>query len=119
MYVNFFSRRSAVAVAISILTAMSGTAYAGEATETATTIVQYADLDLSSKAGVDNLYKRLHKASIEVCNVRSLRETGSLRASRASKACYDAAMKTAMDKLSSGVFAAEPCRSDRREHSTS
>ncbi len=51
--------------------------------------VSYADLNLSSQAGRDVLYRRLQAASSSFCGPRrSLREAGSQRQLVSNKQCY-------------------------------
>jgi len=50
--------------------------------------VSYADLNLSSQAGLVALYKRLQGASNAVCGPRSITEAGSLRAANYNRQCY-------------------------------
>jgi len=51
--------------------------------------VSYADLNLSSPAGLDALYRRLQAASSSFCGPqRSLREAGSQKQLVSNKQCY-------------------------------
>lgn len=52
--------------------------------------VSYADLDLSSEAGLTTLYQRLRSATDAVCGPRrSLREAGSLQRLINNRHCYN------------------------------
>ena len=61
--------------------------------------VSYADLDLSTKAGVVTLYKRLRGASKAVCGPLSMREAGSLRAANYNEQCHRDALSKAVAKF--------------------
>ncbi len=61
--------------------------------------VSYADLNLSSQAGLVALYKRLQGASKAVCGRLSLREAGSLEQLRFNKQCYRDALTKAVAKF--------------------
>jgi UrcA family protein len=56
--------------------------------------VWYADLDLNTAAGIDELYARLRTASRTVCNVGERR---SLAEAMAAKSCYARVLGTAVD----------------------
>ena len=61
--------------------------------------VSYADLNLSSQAGLVALYKRLQGASSAVCGPHSLREAGSLKAANYNRQCYRDVMTKSVAKL--------------------
>lgn len=61
--------------------------------------VSYADLDLSSDAGLQTLYTRLKAASSAVCGSRSLFEAGSLDQLAQNKRCYRKALSKAVAKF--------------------
>ncbi len=61
--------------------------------------VSYADLNLESEEGVRVLYRRLQRASREVCGVTSLRIAGSLSALRKPQQCYRETLSNAVDKI--------------------
>ncbi len=62
--------------------------------------VSYADLDLSSQAGLIALYKRLQGASSAVCGPRrSHLAAGSLRQLIKNKSCYHNALSKAVAKI--------------------
>ena len=56
--------------------------------------VWYADLDLNTPAGIDELYARLRTAARSVCNVGERR---SLAEAMAAKSCYAEVLGTAVD----------------------
>ncbi len=66
--------------------------------------VSYADLDLSAKAGVVTLYKRLQGASSAVCGPRSLAEAGSLEQLSQNKVCYRNALSKAVAKFNNATL---------------
>jgi len=51
--------------------------------------VSYADLDLSSEAGLLILYRRLQSESRSACGPRNYRQAGSLQQLRDNKQCYN------------------------------
>ena len=68
--------------------------------EEATVRVSYADLNLSSQAGLVALYKRLQHASSAFCGPRrSYRDAGSLQRLRGNKQCYNDLMSKLVAKV--------------------
>ncbi len=65
----------------------------------ATVSVSYADLNLENEEGVRVLYRRLKRASKEVCGVTSLRIAGSIGHLQGTKQCYRHALSNAVDKF--------------------
>ena len=63
--------------------------------------VSYEDLNIHSKAGARVLYGRLKNASEEVCDVRPLRELGTLTRSAIVKKCYEEALSDAVEEIDS------------------
>ncbi len=63
--------------------------------------VSYADLDLSSEAGLLTLYKRLKRASNAVCGPRFYLEAGSFQQLKYNKQCYRNALSKAVAKANS------------------
>jgi len=61
--------------------------------------VSFADLDLSSKAGLRTLYGRLRAASYSVCGSRSLTEAGSLDQLAVNKRCFKKSLSKAVAKF--------------------
>ena len=62
--------------------------------------VSYADLNLSTEAGLVALYKRLQKASSAACGPRrSLLGAGSLERLRRNKQCYDGLLSKLVAKV--------------------
>lgn len=64
--------------------------------------VAFADLNLATDAGIEQLYTRLRKASDEVCGVGNIRELKAyaLAAACATRALSDAVEQVHSDKLS-------------------
>ena len=65
--------------------------------EGAKTTVSYADLNIDSEEGVQELYKRLRNASRKVCNVTSPMSAGTT----AWRTCNRATLSNAVDKFNS------------------
>jgi len=65
--------------------------------------VRYADLDLNTPAGVEELYARLRAASRSVCNVDERR---SLAEAMAAKNCYRQVLGAAVDDAKLPTLAA-------------
>ena len=65
--------------------------------------VRYADLDLNTAAGVEELYARLRSAARSVCNVGERR---SLAEAMAAKSCYHQVLGTAVEGTKSPSLAA-------------
>ena len=68
------------------------------------TTVSYTDLNLENEEGVRVLYRRLQRASKEVCGVTSLKIAGSLPVSLqrgTPKRCYRETLSNAVDKIDS------------------
>ncbi len=61
--------------------------------------VQYSDLNVEKKAGVEQLYRRLQLASKQVCGVESLKIAGSIRAVSESRRCYRETLDAAIVKM--------------------
>ncbi len=51
--------------------------------------VSYADLDLSSEAGLLTLYRRLQTESRSACGTHNYRKAGSIKQLRNNKQCYN------------------------------
>ena len=83
--------------------ALAGPAIAFGATpqkaDKATVKVSYKDLDISSEAGARVLYSRLKQASRSACDVRPVRETGSVRETAKAKQCYHESLAQAVKTL--------------------
>ncbi len=61
--------------------------------------VSYADLDLSSEAGMTVLYRRLQNAAKKVCGPLNYRQAGSLTLLRLNRECYENALDKAVRKV--------------------
>jgi len=67
--------------------------------EDAKATVSYGDLNLENEEGVRVLYRRLQRASKEVCGVTSPRIAGSIGHLQGTKQCYREALSNAVDKI--------------------
>ncbi len=67
--------------------------------ETNKATVSYADLNLENEESVRVLYRRLKRASKEVCGVTSLLIAGSIGHLQGTKQCYREALSNAVDKF--------------------
>jgi len=64
--------------------------------------VSYADLNVSSEAGLASLYSRLRGASSAACGPQySIRDAGSLRQLNENRACYDEVLSKLVAKFDS------------------
>ena len=61
--------------------------------------VSYADLNLSSEAGLVALYKRLQGVSKAACGPRNYRQAGSLQQLRDNKQCYNDVLSKLVAKV--------------------
>ena len=61
--------------------------------------VSYADLNLSSRAGLVALYERLQGASKAVCGTQSFTEAGGLNQAKLNRQCYRAALTRSVAKF--------------------
>ncbi len=61
--------------------------------------VSYADLNLENEESVRVLYRRLQRASREVCNVTSLHVIRSVGFHRETRQCYRESLSNAVDKF--------------------
>jgi UrcA family protein len=90
-----------------LLALLSGASLAATATTPLTT-VKYADLNLTTSAGLAALYQRIERAAVEVCELpqgtRQLKLESELKACRA-KAIDRAVGQTNLPKLSAMHFA--------------
>ena len=68
--------------------------------------VTYADLDLTSAAGVEVLYGRLQQASAMACDTGSRQQKGSIKASRAAADCYDEVLNNLVSKVANSKLTA-------------
>jgi UrcA family protein len=66
--------------------------------------VSYADLNLSTLAGADALYRRIERAARTVCGSDDMRER--LGHWRAWRNCYDSAIANAVAKVNSPLLSA-------------
>ncbi len=67
--------------------------------EDAKVTVSYSDLNLKNEEGVRVLYRRLKRASKEICGVTSLRTPGDTSWSRKTKQCYRETLSRLVDKI--------------------
>jgi UrcA family protein len=66
--------------------------------------VNYSDLNVQKKAGAKVLYRRLQRASKEVCGVEALRIAGSVRILTEMQICYRNSLTTAVAKVDSAAL---------------
>jgi len=85
----------AVAMALACVLVASN-AHAGDQPRSET--VKFADLDLSTSAGVEDLYKRIHRAALHVCD-----QPGELALT---VACMNDAERKAIGKVNSPLLTA-------------
>ena len=94
------ARINALAVAVAVaLFAIADRVSADEGAETVRIAVDYADLNLETHAGVKRLHYRLQRAARHACDLRPVRETGSLAVTRAARACYKDSLAAAVDAI--------------------
>ena len=67
--------------------------------EDAKATVSYADLNLANEESVRVLYRRLKRASKEVCGVTSLLIAGSIGHLKETQRCYRETLSNAVDKF--------------------
>ena len=63
--------------------------------------VNYSDLNIDKKEGVEALYRRLKQASKRVCGLDSLRVSGGVREISRSRACYRETLDEAVAEIES------------------
>ena len=63
------------------------------------TSVLLADLNLSSDAGVEVLYRRLQQAARKVCGSQNLHVAGSLGALKSNRRCVDTSLDRAVAEI--------------------
>jgi len=68
--------------------------------------VSYADLDLTSDAGIDVLYGRLQRASEMACDTGSIHQKGSLKAARSAASCFDEVLTNLVSKVNNNKLTA-------------
>ena len=79
-----------VIATVALVAAVAGAARAGDAPQAR---VKYAGLNLNTAAGATVLYQRIHRAAVQVCDVRATRD---LAEQRQVKACTDHAVAEAV-----------------------
>lgn len=89
-----------LAIAALAVPALSGAGEPQKA-EKVSVKVSYEDLNIHSKAGARVLYGRLKNASKEVCDVRPLKELGTLQHSAQVQECYEEALSEAVKDIDS------------------
>ena len=94
------ARYAPTVAALGMLTSGSFGVSALEAEQSAlpTVTVRYADLDLNTSAGAEELYARLRTAARHVCNVAEARALGD---AMRSKACYQQVLAAAVNNVKS------------------
>jgi UrcA family protein len=68
--------------------------------------VDYSDLDLSKRAGIESLHGRISRAARRVCGPSDWRQAGSTRIASANRACYDNAVSEGLKQIDSALVAA-------------
>ena len=98
----------AAAILTSLISSFSAVCNAADPTDVRTTIVKYADLDLSTPQGAASLYNRIRFASETVCSPSG---QGDLAAMTRSQKCVKEAIAGAVAKVNqpalSAVYAAK------------
>ncbi len=61
--------------------------------------VSYADLDLSSEAGLLTLYRRIQTESRSACGTHNYRKAGSIQQLRDNKQCYNDVLSKLVAKV--------------------
>lgn len=89
----------ATAVAALAIPAIAGATPDINAKGHAAVRVSFADLDLSSKSGLQTLYGRLKAASYSVCGTQSLFEAGSIDQLVENRRCFSKALSKAVAKF--------------------
>lgn len=94
-----------------VIVALGAPAYAG--TEASTVLsgksvksvkVSYADLNLEKSEGAKTLYRRLQKASKQVCDVRAISAEGSLSRVAEGRQCYRDTLSEAVAEIDSDLL---------------
>jgi len=90
------TQKNGFRIAFASLAVFAALSTAARAEEAPQVHVSYADLNLNSEAGATVLFRRIHAAADQVCEVPNMPDLGSL--SRA-KACTDHAIAVAVDAV--------------------
>lgn len=88
---------SLVALGVPSLTMAASPSYLDEGTIK----VAYGDLNIDTVEGAKTLYARIEKAAEVGCDLRSLREVGSIRRYKESRTCYEKNVTAAVDRINS------------------
>ena len=64
--------------------------------------VPYAQADILTDQGRENLYSKIRRAAKSVCGPTGLRDTGSLSVTSRNRKCYDEAVSAAVSQVGSG-----------------
>ena len=92
--VKYSKKIAALAVAVLSAASFAVAAHAGDAFVNAgSRVVRYSDLNLSSEAGAQVLYRRIHYAAVQVCGDTSSRQ---LDQAAAAKACMEKAIASSV-----------------------
>lgn len=94
--------RSVITLAALALTvpAISGAAAPSQFEDVSVT-VSYSDLNVDTMEGAKTLYVRLKRATRQACNIRSLKESGSVRNHSKARECYANALEAAVREVDS------------------
>ena len=99
MHSERLSARFRILAVVITLFAASGNVVADDGEEIVSVEINYADLNLDTHKGVKRLHARLRRAARHACDVRPVRETGSLAVSRAARACYERSLAAAIEEI--------------------
>ena len=67
--------------------------------ESPSATVNFADLNLETEAGAKVLYRRLQRASKEVCGVTTLKNAGTISRLQKAQNCYRETLSNAVEKI--------------------
>ncbi len=95
--------RKLVALVAAGIALASSAAIAAPQTVTREVVVNYADLNLESAAGIEALYARLRAAARNVCGSA---DRADIRATSDMKECRESAIAAAVDKIDNAALAA-------------
>ena len=99
MHSERLAARFSVLAVVAALFVVSGNVVADDGVEVVSIDINYADLNLDTNKGVKRLHARLRRAARHACDVRPVRETGSLAVSRAAQACYQSTLAAAIEEI--------------------
>ena|SRR5882757_2521197 len=98
---NSALRMTWVTLAALSATMLAGVSHAATQDNVPQQAVSYQDLDLNRNAGVQALYRRIHRAADQVCGMAGARELASLQVK---KACVERAVSDAVADVNSSML---------------